>query len=96
MTKRMNLVCLVAFFFCFAGAYAVQLLNGGVENTHGIYRSIYTVLWFFIIALLPFSVCSYLATQSWRELRQNKEKREFILKNPILAFLIWREEIDGE
>ncbi|RXT29173.1 hypothetical protein B5P46_10725 [Rhizobium leguminosarum] len=96
MTKRVNLICLVAFFFCFAGAYAVQLLNGGVENTHGIYLYLYKVLWFFIVALMPFSLWSYLATRSWRELRKDKAKREFILENPLLSFFIWREEMNRE
>ncbi|AHG47942.1 hypothetical protein RLEG12_24470 [Rhizobium leguminosarum bv. trifolii CB782] len=96
MTKRVNLICLFAFFFCFAGAYVVQLFNGGVANTHGVYLYLYKVLWFFIVALMPFSLGSYLVTRSWRELRKEKANRDFILKNPLLSFFIWREEMNGE
>lgn len=94
MTKRINIICLVAFFLCLAGAFGVSRLNGGAENTHGLLRYVSIVIGAAIFALFPFSVGSFLLTRSWREVRKT-EHREFILKNPIFSFLIWREELDG-
>ncbi|MBX5188841.1 hypothetical protein HJB86_07970 [Rhizobium sp. NZLR3b] len=96
MTKRLNLICLVAFFLCFAGAFTVSRLNGGTENTHGTLKYVSNAIGAAMLGLFPFSVGSYILTRGWREVRKNKEHREFILKNPIFTFLIWREEIDGE
>ena len=100
MTKRVNIICLVAFFLCLAGAYALQLLTGGMENTNGMLRYISNIIGVAMLALFPFSVMSYLFTRSWREVRKDKVKAEFIRKNPLLTFFIWREirdeEIDAE
>lgn len=96
MTKRLNTICLVAFFVCLAGAYVVQLLSGGVANLHGVLRYLCNILSIFIIALFPLGPISYMQTQSWREIRKDKVKRDFIRKNPLLTFLIWREVWDEE
>ncbi|TAT77550.1 hypothetical protein ELI54_14635 [Rhizobium ruizarguesonis] len=95
MTKRINIICLVAFFLCLAGAFGVSRFSGGVENTHGLLRYVSIVIGAAIFALFPFSLGSFWLTRSWREVRKDKAKREFILKDPILSFLIWREELDG-
>ncbi|API56055.1 hypothetical protein BMW22_26695 (plasmid) [Rhizobium leguminosarum] len=87
---------MVAFFLCLAGAFLVPLLNGGVENTRGIFRYMYNIFGVLFIALFPFSLGSYGLTRSWREMRKNKDHRELLRRNPILAFLIWREVRDEE
>ncbi|MHC2457693.1 hypothetical protein ACVMIX_004334 [Rhizobium leguminosarum] len=93
MTRRINTICLVAFFVCLAGAFGVSRLTGGAENTH--LKDLSNVMGAAMLGLFPFSVGSFLLTRSWREMRKT-EHREFILKNPVLSFLIWREELDGE
>jgi len=95
VTRRINTICLVAFFLCLAGAFGVSRLAGGAESTHGFLRYLSTVMGAVILGLFPFSVGNFLLTRSWRQVRKT-EHGEFILKNPVLSFLIWREELDGE
>ncbi|MCB2406152.1 hypothetical protein LGH56_35875, partial [Rhizobium ruizarguesonis] len=63
-TKRLNLVCLAAFFLCLAGAFAVSRLNGGVQNTHGFLRYVSNVMGAAMLGLVPFSLGSYMLTRS--------------------------------
>ncbi|TAW32064.1 hypothetical protein ELH93_22260 [Rhizobium leguminosarum] len=92
MTKRLSTICLVAFFLCFLGGFVIHR-----QGSPGVFKYIEYILAAAAMALFPFSVGSYMATHSWRELRKDRAKREFILKHP-LRFLIWREardEADG-
>lgn len=93
MTKRLNTICLVAFFLCLLAGFVIH-----GQGAHGILKYIENFLAAATMALFPFSVVSYMATHSWRELRKDRAKKEFILRHP-LRFLIWREardEADGE
>ncbi|MGO6825617.1 hypothetical protein [Rhizobium ruizarguesonis] len=88
MTKRLSTICLVAFFLCLLGGFVIHR-----QGSLGIFRYIENFLAASAMALFPVSVVSYMFSYSWRELRKDRAKREFILKHPM-RFLIWREVRD--
>ena len=91
MTKRASIICLAGFIFCFIGLRLLAVFGGGVEYMHGFVRHAYDILWALLALLFLPGVMSYLFSQSWREFRKDKANSEFVRKNPLLSFFIWRE-----
>ncbi|MGO6971651.1 hypothetical protein [Rhizobium leguminosarum] len=91
MTKRESIICLVGFILCLLGVLALGNLSGGVERMHGFVRYTYDILWVLLAILFLPGLMSYLFSRSWREFRKDKANREFVRKNPLLTFFIWRE-----
>ncbi|EJZ17279.1 hypothetical protein RCCGEPOP_31576 [Rhizobium sp. Pop5] len=88
VTKRINIICLIAFFLCLLGAFALR--------GQDIHQPLPIIISIAMLALFPFSVASYMLTRSWREVQKNGPHREFILADPVLSFFIWREERKSE
>ncbi|MBB3353739.1 hypothetical protein FHT70_003687 [Rhizobium sp. BK049] len=91
MTKRLCINCLVAFILCLCGAYALSIFSGGVEHVNGFARYIYNILWALLAILFLPGPLSYLYSRSWPEIRKDEANREFVRKNPLLMFFVWRE-----
>ncbi|NKL37466.1 hypothetical protein GFL49_27610 [Rhizobium leguminosarum bv. viciae] len=91
MTKRASIVCLIGFIICLLGVFTLGIFSGGVEYMHGFVRNAYDILWALLAMLFLPGVVSYLFSRSWREFRMDKANREFVRKNPLLTFFIWRE-----
>ncbi|MCW1409276.1 hypothetical protein OLZ32_13545 [Rhizobium sp. 1AS11] len=91
MTKRVSIICLVGFILCLLGVLALGNLSGGVERMQGFVRYTYDILWVLLAILFLPGLMSYLFSRSWREFRKDKANREFVRKNPLLTFFIWRE-----
>ncbi|MGR9503844.1 hypothetical protein [Rhizobium leguminosarum] len=91
MTKRVSIICLAGFIFCLLGVFFLGTFTGGVEYMHGFVRYTYNALWVLLAVLFLPGLMSYLFSRSWPQFRKNKANREFVRKNPLLTFFIWRE-----
>lgn len=91
MTKRLCINCLVGFVLCLLGAYALSIFSGGVEHINGFARYIYNILWALLAILFLPGPASYLFSRSWPEVCKDEANREFVRKNPLLIFFVWRE-----
>lgn len=91
MTKRVSITCLVGFILCFLGVVTLGIFSGGVKYMDGFVRHTYDILWVLLAVLFAPGLMSYLFSRSWPEFRKDKANREFVLRNPLLAFFIWRE-----
>ncbi|MDC7745389.1 hypothetical protein [Rhizobium binxianense] len=91
MTKRVSIICLEGFTLCLLGVFVLGIFSGGVEYMRGFALYTYDILWTLLAVLFLPGLVSYLFSRSWREFRKDKANREFVLKNPLLTFFIWRE-----
>ncbi|PDS81342.1 hypothetical protein CO667_01515 [Rhizobium sp. L43] len=91
MTKRVSIICLASFTLCFLGVVVLGIFSGGVEYMRGFVLYAYDILWTLLAILFLPGLVSYLFSRSWPEFRKDKANREFVLKNPLLTFFIWRE-----
>ena len=91
MTKRVSIICLVGFILCLLGVFSLGIFTGGAEHMNDFVRYTYNVLWRLLAILFLPGLMSYLFSRSWPEFRKDKANREFVRKNPLLTFFIWRE-----